>query len=245
MIAEAARGVAPAGSWWLVAGVVVAAVPVGVVLGRALATGGYRIDDELLQRLRLPTSRRWPAAAVAVLLALIWGLLAWRLGGVAGGAVLPAYLLLGWVTIPLGWVDVDVHRLPEGLTLPAVPMLAALLAVASATTGDWGALGRAVVCGVAGFLLYFLIAWFAPSMMGFGDATLAALLALAVGWLGWWWPVAAFVLAHVVAGVFVIGGLVLRRLRMTSHVAFGPFLLVGAVLALLLPVGGSAACCGG
>ena len=66
-------GTAP---WWLVAVVAVAGAAVGEVAARRLATGGYRREDEL--HLPVPPHRWW----VPVLLALVWGSLAWRFGAV-------------------------------------------------------------------------------------------------------------------------------------------------------------------
>jgi leader peptidase (prepilin peptidase)/N-methyltransferase len=171
---------------------------------------------------------------VALAVPVLWGVLAWRLGGLSEGAVLPAYLLLAWVGVALFWVDVDVHRLPEGLTLPTVPALLVLLAVASATTGDWGSLLRAVVCGAAGWLVYAVLAFVVPGGLGLGDATLGGLVAVPLGYLGWGVPILGFVLAYLLSGVVAVVGLALRRLTLRSHIAFGPFIVVGALAALLV-----------
>lgn len=153
---------------WVCLLVALAGVPVGLLMSRRLVTGGYRLDDELGQP---PPTVGWLVAAVVPAL---WGVLAWRVGGLSRGAVLPAYLLLAAVGVALFWVDVDVHRLPEALTLPCLPAVALLLAIASATTGDWGALARAVACGVAAWVAYVILALAVPGGLGLGDATLGA-----------------------------------------------------------------------
>jgi leader peptidase (prepilin peptidase) / N-methyltransferase len=213
---------------WLVALVTVAGAGLGWLLARELRTGGYRLDDE--------EDRPLPGrpAVLAVAVPVLWGVLAWRLGGLSQGAVLPAYLLLAWAGVALFWIDVDVHRLPEGLTLPVIPVLAVLLAVASATTGEWGALLRAVVCGAAGWLVYAVLAFVVPGGLGLGDATLGGLVALPLGYLGWGVPIVGFVVAYLVSGVVALIGLVTRRLSLRSHIAFGPFIVVGALVAVLV-----------
>lgn len=213
---------------WLVAAVAVAGLVLGILLSRELATAGYRLDDEAGRSLP------GPSALVAVALPLLWGLLAWRLGGLSEGAALPAYLLLGWVGVALTWVDLDVHRLPEGLTLPTIPALVVLLAVASATTGDWGALLRALACGALSWLAYAALAFVVPGGLGLGDATLGALVALPLGYLAWSVPLVAFLLGYVLSGVVALAGLATRRLSLGSHIAFGPFIVLGALLALFL-----------
>jgi leader peptidase (prepilin peptidase) / N-methyltransferase len=218
---------AVAAPWWVVAVVAFAGGGLGLWLARELATTAYRLDDE-------DGRRPGPPALVALAVPVLWGVLAWRLGGLSDGAGLPAYLLLAWVAVALFWVDVDVHRLPEGLTLPTVPALVVLLAVASATTGDWGSLLRAVVCGAAGWLVYAVLAFVVPGGLGLGDATLGGLVAVPLGYLGWGVPILGFVLAYLLSGVVAVVGLALRRLTLRSHIAFGPFIVVGALAALLV-----------
>jgi len=214
--------------WWLVMVLAVTGLGLGLWLARALRTAAYRLDEE--------ADRSLPGPPVLLALAVpaLWGVLAWRLGGLSEGAALPAYLLMAWVGVALFWVDVDVHRLPEGLTLPTIPALVALLAVASATTGDWSALLRAVLCGAAGWFVYAALAFVVPGGLGLGDATLGGLVAVPLGYLGWGVPILGFVLAYLLSGVVAVVGLALRRLTLRSHIAFGPFIVIGALAALVL-----------
>ena len=84
-----------AAPWWLTVTVVVVGAGLGWWLARELATAGYRLDDEHGRR------RPRPAALAAGAVPVVWGLLSWRLGGVAGGVVLPAFLLLAWAGVAL------------------------------------------------------------------------------------------------------------------------------------------------
>lgn len=250
---------------WLVVVVTAAGLLVGVLLARPLATLEYRLDDEELRPTRElprlprgagdremlgplplePRPRPAPPWVVVVAVPVVWAVLTWRLGGVAQGALLPAFLLLGAVGVALAWVDADVHRLPQGLTLPLVPGLLALLVVASAVSGDWGALLRAVLVGVGGgaaYLLLSLLSLLVPGLpFGLGDVTLGAILSAALGWLGVATAVAGAYLAFLVAGVVLLVLLLARRVRRHTSVAFGPYLVAGALLAPLLtvrPLGG-------
>lgn len=213
--------------WWVVTAVTLAGLVLGMLLARDLATTGYRLDDEVDRR------PPFPSLVITVAVPVLWGILAWRLGGLSAGAALPAYLLLAWAGVALFWIDLDVHRLPEGLTLPVIPLLLVLLTVASATTGDWSALLRAAICGAAGWLVYAVLAFVVPGGLGLGDATLGGLVAIPLGYLGWGVPVLGFCVAYLVAGAVALVGLVTRRLSLRSHIAFGPFIVVGALVALL------------
>lgn len=226
--------------WWLVGLLVVAAVPLGWWLGRALDTGGYRLDDEWpdggvptdgAAAGSFPAIGRW---AATLALPVLWGLLAWRLGALADGAGLPPYLLLAWLAVALTWTDLDTHRLPEGLTLPAIPGLLALLLIAAATAGDWWALGRAVLCAVVVYVLYFGLSWASRGAFGMGDVTLAGLVALPLGFLGWVTVFEGLFVAHIVGGLVSVVVVVARRGGRKTAIPFGPFLLVGALAAVLL-----------
>lgn len=224
---------APGAPAWFVVVLAVAGGAVGEVLRRRLATGGYRLDDELGRPPRLSS------AAVPVVLALLWGLVAWRFGPLAQWALAPAYLGFAFVAVALAWIDADVHRLPRGLTRPAYPMLVGQLALASLASGDWEALRRAAVAGVVLWAIYVVLALVAAllgSGFGFGDVTLAGLVGLATGYVSVSTTLVASYAAFLLAGLYGLVRLVLRRGTRKDDIAFGPWMLVGLLVALVVQV---------
>jgi leader peptidase (prepilin peptidase)/N-methyltransferase len=173
-------------------------------------------------------SRRYPLVEVGT--AALFVALTVRLGP---SPALPAYLYLAAVGIALAAIDIDVHRLPDALTLPSYGV--GILLLGAAALADHGApqLMRALLGMAACFAVYFALAVVYPAGMGFGDVKLAGLLGLYLGWLGWAaWAVGLF------AGFFLGGaaGLVLLALGRASRktaLPFGPFMLTGAALAIL------------
>jgi leader peptidase (prepilin peptidase)/N-methyltransferase len=146
---------------------------------------------------------------------------------------LPAFLYLGAIGVALAMIDLDVKRLPNAIVLPSYPVAAALLTVAAAVDGRWEDLLRAGLGMVALYAFYFLLALVYPAGMGFGDVKLAGLLGLYLGWLGWAEVVAGGFLGFLFGGV-VGGALVLvRRAGRKSMIPFGPFMLAGALVAIL------------
>lgn len=219
--------------WWFVAALVVAGGAVGEVLRRRLATGGYRIEDETGPPPRV-SSFVVPAAV-----ALLWGLLGWRFGPLSQWALTPAYLGFAFVAVALAWIDADVHRLPRGLTRPAYPLLVGQLALASWASGDWDALRRAAVTGAVLWGIYFVLAVVAAllgSGFGYGDVTLAGLVGLATGYVGVSTTLVASYAAFVLAGVYGVARLVLRRGSRKDDIAFGPWMLLGLLLSLVVQV---------
>lgn len=149
-------------------------------------------------------------------------------------AALPAYWAFALICLPLAWVDLDVHRLPERLTLPAYPLLAVLLVVAALITSDWGALWRALLAAAAGYVVFFVVAFAAPSSFGLGDVTLTGLVALITGWTSWTYVGLGLLAGWTIGGLVALVLMAARRIRGSSAIPLGPCLCAGAWLVLLM-----------
>jgi leader peptidase (prepilin peptidase) / N-methyltransferase len=165
--------------------------------------------------------------ATAVVLALVLG----RFGAQLETS---AFAFLGVLGVALAAIDITVHRLPDRLTLPAYPVLIALLAVAAIADHDVSALVRALLGGVALAGGYLLLALLRPGQLGGGDVKLAGVAGLALGWLGWSTLISGAVLGFLLSAVVSLALLTLRRITLRSEICFGPFLLGGALLAILM-----------
>ncbi len=222
-------GAAP---WWAITVLAVLGAGVGGWLTRALADASYRRPEERQQP--LPRHRWWLVVAVA----LAWGSLTFRFGGHAQWSLLPAYLYLGAVGAALTFIDLDVHRLPDLIVLPSYPIAFVLLLVPTVVTGQWGALLRGVLAGLALFVGYLVLALVSPGGggLGLGDVKLAGVLGLLLGWVGWGPAIVSVLAAFVIGGVIALILLLARRASRSSHIAFGPSMILGAWVALLFPV---------
>ena len=136
------------------------------------------------------------------------------------------------VGLRLSVIDWRTHRLPDRIVLPSYPAAALLLGAAAGTAGEWhrivGMLGGAAAIFV-GFALLHLVN---RRGLGLGDVKLAGVLGLYLGFVGWplvWWGP---FLAVLLGGGWSIALILLKRATPSSHVAFGPFLIAGAGLAL-------------
>ena len=99
------------------------------------------------------------------------------------------------------------------------------------------------------FAFYFLLALVYPAGMGFGDVKLAGVLGLFLGWLGWGELAVGAFLGFLIGAVAGIGLIVAGRAGRKTAIPFGPYMLAGALIAVL--VGGAVAdayfqtCCAG
>jgi leader peptidase (prepilin peptidase)/N-methyltransferase len=173
-----------------------------------------------------------PAVAAA------WASLTFRLGGQAHWSLLPAYLYLGVVGAALTYVDLDVHRLPDLIVLPSYPIAFVLLIVPTVVTGHWGWLLQAVLAALVLFVAYLLLVLISPGGggLGYGDVKLAGVLGLLLGWLGWGTVTVSVLAAFVIGGVIALVLLLAGRASRSTHIAFGPSMILGAWVALMFPV---------
>jgi leader peptidase (prepilin peptidase)/N-methyltransferase len=179
-----------------------------------------------------PISVRYPI--VEAVTAALFVLIALRLASLHIEAALPAYLYFAAAGIALALIDIDHRRLPDVIVLPSYLVVAVLLAAASFVSGDWWALARAAICAASLFAFYFAVAFAYPAGMGFGDVKLAGVLGALLGYLSWSALVvgafASFLLGALSGVVVIASG---RGGRKTA-IPFGPFMILGALLAIFI-----------
>ena len=170
-------------------------------------------------------------AVLELATAAVLGLL---LGQFGGRPEAVAFGYLGVLGVALAAIDISVQRLPDRLTLPALPALFLLLAAAAVAGKQEGALIRGLLGSLALTAVFLLLALARPGQLGGGDIKLASLVGLMLGWLGW-----PALLIGTATGFLLsaIGSLLLlaaRRVTLRDTVSLGPFLLCGTLLAIVI-----------
>jgi leader peptidase (prepilin peptidase)/N-methyltransferase len=173
-------------------------------------------------------SVRYPA--VELLTAILYVVLALRIGP---HIALLGYLWLASVGVALAAIDLDLHRLPDVLTLPSYVVGITVFAVAVAVDGHTWSLVRAAIGMTALFAFYFAVVLAYPRGMGLGDVKLAGVLGLFLGWLGWDQLIVGAFLAFLIGGVVSIGLVLFNGAGRKTAVPFGPFMLTGALIGIL------------
>ena len=201
---------------------------VGHRLDAWLRAGTYRRDRDLVRRPRAP---RWVRPASVALPALAW----WQLCAHDRAPLAVVVVPLAWLMVALAAIDLDVHRLPDAVQLPLYPVLAVALTAVAAVTRDGGeALLRSAVAVVVVLLVGGLLWLTAPRQgLGLGDVKLAGLLAAVLAQLGWSQVLLGLWAGFALGGVVAAALLVTRRAGRRDHLALGPPLMLGALLAVL------------
>lgn len=182
----------------------------------------------------LPRRWLWVELVTAGVLAVV--------GARAGDepAVVPL-AVLGAALVAVSVIDLQLLRIPDRVTFPALGLAVPLILLVSLDQDD----GDAFVAGLIGAAAYF-VALLLPHLvyprgMGFGDVKLALLMGLYLGWLGWepGHPVAGPI-AHVLYGlmlgcvlgvVFGVAHQIATRRR--GEFPFGPALALGCLVVAL------------
>ena len=202
----------------------------GFALGLAadrLATRWPEHDDEH------PPGRPvdWRTAVVALVGALAFGLLPLRFGVTAEPL---AFILFGawFVTLVIGLAtDLDQRLLPDLLTVPAIPV-ALLYGLSGANPLVEGEVILALVAALAiPALLYLPSIPFGAGAFGLGDVKLLVGVGLMAGGSR---ALGSVIFALALAGVVIVGLLLLRRVGRRTYIPFGPFFIIGVLWAVLL-----------
>ncbi|MEB3356144.1 MAG: prepilin peptidase [Synechococcales bacterium] len=181
---------------------------------------------------RHPISARYPLVEAAT--GLLFVAVFWLVG-----QPLPTvgyWVFVSWL-LALSLIDLDTMTLPNALTQSGLMM--GLLFQAIAGWSDGALVGAAqflmmgVIGAVVGIWLFDLItlvgsAIYGQTVMGGGDAKLAAMMGV---WLGWANLLLAGFLACAVGAVVGGGGVALGLINRRQPIPFGPFLAIGAVIA--------------
>ena len=138
------------------------------------------------------------------------------------------------IGLVLAVTDFKTHRLPNAFIWPSYGILAALLVSQGVITQEWSDVVRAALVAAATLAVFFLLHRY--TSLGLGDVKLAGMLAIPLGWSSWtagyYGPALGFLLGAV-AGIVVL----IATKSSKTHLAFGPYLVAGALLLLYTSAG--------
>ena len=200
---------------WLVLLAVVAGDVVAVLIFRRVLRLTHRRPDE--------ESRERPSLWWLAFLGLVWGWLTWRLAD-APWPILTLWLPLSGLLAWLAAIDVDVSRLPDRILLPTAVWTVLCIAIDMWITGpSVGADAPLAALMSAG--IFGVIHFVGRGELGFGDVKLSAIIGAATVTVSW-----PAVFYGLIAGcVLALAWALARR---AEKLAFGPWLALGAVMAV-------------
>lgn len=184
----------------------------------------------LLGRLRRGVVLRpGPTEAAAALITGVGTAVAW------GESTVVLVLLAGFLLVALSGVDIVHHRLPDALTLPALPLAAVVVTATHLVEPVSGSLVVAAGAAVVLWGMFAGVARLSPAWMGGGDVKLIPTLGLLMGYLSVGAVLVGLLVAFGIGSLVSVTGMATGRLRLTSAIPLGPYLLLGCWSVLLFP----------
>jgi leader peptidase (prepilin peptidase)/N-methyltransferase len=179
---------------------------------------------------RASINPRYPLVEAAT--ALLFVAVTLRLSRLHQLPSLAGFLYFTAIAVALTMIDLDVKRLPSSIVLPSYPIIALLLTVGALISDEPAALLRAVVGGAALYVFYYVLAISYRQGMGFGDVRLSGIVGGALGFLSYRALLVGAFSAFLLGGIVGIFVMALGRGGRKTAIPFGPFMLIGAFVAI-------------
>jgi leader peptidase (prepilin peptidase)/N-methyltransferase len=132
----------------------------------------------------------------------------------------------------LALLDIDTHLLPRRIVYRTIAVAMPLL-VLSAFFDNTGSVIGMFIGGIGMWLMLRVLEVLSRGDLGGGDVGLGGLLGLYLGWVSYEAILVGLIAAFFVGGLFAVALLVTRKANRNTHFAFGPFLIVGTLIAVL------------
>ena len=145
----------------------------------------------------------------------------------------PVYAYFVWLSVALSVIDFRELRLPNKYVYPAYGVVTFGLLLPAAIDNRWDSLFQAVVCALVGLAIFMIMHVVYPAGMGMGDVKLAGIIGLITGWVSIATSIVALMVAFFLSAIVSVVLLVSRKATMKTALPFGPFMLGGAILAIV------------
>lgn len=129
-------------------------------------------------------------------------------------------------------IDLDTHLLPRRIVYRTMALAVPLLLIASMVDESGSAISM-VGGGLTMWMVMQVCELLSRGGIGKGDVSFAGLLGLYVGWVSYANVFVALVAAFVTGGGVALVLLLIRKASRSTRFAFGPFLFLGALVAVL------------
>jgi len=141
-----------------------------------------------------------------------------------------AYVVLAMFLIPISFIDLEKGLVLNRLTIPGFILGTFLVLVLQVENWRDVLLGASVGGGVVWFVGCVGKILFRKESLGMGDVKLLVMIGAYVGFPD---VLICLFFGVVAAAIFILGGMVLKRISLGSTIPFGPFIAIGTLVYLL------------
>lgn len=196
-------------------------VAVSIVAGSVAGVNIWRIGPREERRFRSPLGYATFVITVALFVTMALVTDNWAL------------LIAGWILITglvsASWIDLLTHRLPRQVSYLTFVVGLPFLIAAAFVDSDPGRLLQCLFGVLLATAIVGVLYLIGRGALGAGDVRLAPTLGLYLGWHGLEETFRGILFGFVLAGLFSIGLLLLRRRGRRDEIPMGPFLVIGTL----------------
>jgi len=171
---------------------------------------------------------RYPLVEFAT--SVLFAATAWRLGP---HWPLLAFLVANAALLALAAIDLEHLLLPKSIIYPTLASVVLWLIVTAGSTHQWHRLVIAACCSLIWGVVFFVLNFVTPQVLGFGDVRLAYLLGLLLGWCSIGSVLLGFFLANFIGAVVGVILIASGKLNRKQPVPYGVFLNAGYLVVFL------------
>ena len=206
----------------------------GVVVGlrnASRATGNIALEQNFGRVFRFGNFHRTAAFTPMIVAATVASYWATAREFERNITVLALTVMINAVIVHIA-VDIDTHLLLRRVNRRALIRGVPLLVIAAFVVDEPRRLAAMVAGGAIGWAVMTLLRVLSRGDLGGGDVSLCAMTGAFLGWVDLGHVPVSLVLGFVLGGVFALAGVVVGKLGRRTHIAFGPFLGIAAVVTL-------------
>ena len=169
----------------------------------------------------------WQYPVVELITGLLLALLYWKFGWTPEFLI---YSILALFLLPIAAIDLKYRLILNKLTVPG--FILGMVLMLGLQIENWKSLILGALCGG---LVIFAIGYlgtllFKKESMGMGDVKLFVMIGIYIGLKG---VLLSMLFSVYIAAIFILGGLVLRKLKLGETIPFGPFIAIGSLAYLM------------
>lgn len=180
-----------------------------------------------------PISARYPLIELGT--GVTFAYLVARAAEFGDGFIWAVLVFLGFafVGVYITLVDLDSRRIPTQAVLSGL-IISVIGAIGyNITVGNDGRALTALIFMAAYFVVYFVLWFFKPGAMGYGDVRLSALTGFVLGWISVGTALLGFFLPFLIATIWLIPGLITKKNNGKTAIPFGPWMVLGTLIAII------------
>lgn len=183
-----------------------------------------------------PISVQYPL--IELITSILFGVVAWAILKMNFEIIPSAILIIVlcyfvFIGVVLSIIDQKTMLLPKKLIYPTLIVSLVGLSVVALLINDYSRILWMIIGGLGSFIIYFLIWYFFPKGLGYGDVRLVLLTGSILGWFSIGHIVLGLTLPFIILSIILLPLMIAKVVGRKTKVPLGPWIILGAIVSIL------------